>query len=141
MIGLTTDIQEIEVEFNRTLPSDFEDIVVALNGVTFISDETKIKKAGLDYDVELERLAEQAERTGIVVGDEEARTDIVGETDSGIALNGAQITAIKDLAKDVALGNMPRGEAVQMAMLLGLDKETAEKVIPEQGDAEASKIE
>ena len=52
---------EIEIIFNRTIPSEFIEMSAALNSITFISDETKLEKLGMDAEKEAERLAKQKE--------------------------------------------------------------------------------
>lgn len=59
------DTEAVTITYNRTLPSDFEEMVVALNGVDWLTEETKVKKAGLDWEIELERWKAQDERKGI----------------------------------------------------------------------------
>jgi SPP1 family phage portal protein len=52
-------VGEIDIVFNRTKPDDFEDKAPVLNQLTFMSDETKMEKAGLDVEKEKERLEKQ----------------------------------------------------------------------------------
>jgi len=46
---------EIEIKFNRITPSDFEEKVKALNEASFLTEETKVKELGMDWEIELER--------------------------------------------------------------------------------------
>jgi SPP1 family phage portal protein len=48
-----------EIIYNRTLPNDTEDKVVAWNNITFVDTQTKVEQCGLDWDVIKERLAEE----------------------------------------------------------------------------------
>lgn len=48
--------EKVNVRFQRTVPSDVEDLIVILNGVDFISTQTKVEMVGLDWEVEKERL-------------------------------------------------------------------------------------
>ena len=52
---------DIEVVFNRTEPGAFEELAPVLNGLTFISDDTKLEMLGLDVDKEKERMELQKE--------------------------------------------------------------------------------
>jgi hypothetical protein len=56
--------------------------------------------------------------------------------DSGvdaIVLNGAQVTAAKGIASDVAAGNLTRESGIQLIMSLGIPREQAELMVPAQG--------
>jgi SPP1 family phage portal protein len=53
------EIDYVEVVFNRTIPDDFEDKAPVLNQLTFLSDQTKLERLGIDPEVELSRLEEQ----------------------------------------------------------------------------------
>ena len=55
--GKSTD--DVDITFNRSVPSDFEDKLDALSKASFISNQTKVEKAGLDWEVEKKRLEEE----------------------------------------------------------------------------------
>jgi SPP1 family phage portal protein len=57
IVGLP--VGDVDIVYNRTIPDDFEDKATVLNGLTFISDETKIERLGLDKEKEIERLQGQ----------------------------------------------------------------------------------
>jgi len=48
-----------DIVFNRSTPSDLEDIITAVNPATFISDQTKCELSGVDWEIEQKRLEEQ----------------------------------------------------------------------------------
>jgi SPP1 family phage portal protein len=64
LIGEMQSVQNVPVDtvgiiYNRTKPSDLEDKLTALNQITFLSTRTKVELAGLDWETEQERLAEE----------------------------------------------------------------------------------
>ena len=59
--------EPVTMVYERNVPSDLEDRIVALNQATFLSDETKVREAGFDWNTELERLNAQTERVGTEV--------------------------------------------------------------------------
>lgn len=76
------ETNEINIIFNRTVPNDFEDKVVALNGVEFLSQQTKVEKCGIDWDEEKARLEEQEGQGEIFNEDEtEANSQVDQEND------------------------------------------------------------
>ena len=138
LLGMAEKEQaDIEIVFNRTVPSDLEDKIIALNQASFLSTQTKVIQSGFDWEVEQERLKEESigmiDLDGIpALGDEDA----MGITPTGVVLNGAQIQQVAAIASQVAKGELSRPEAIEIVMLLGIDRATAERVIPEQGEAE-----
>jgi len=58
-----------DIVFNRSTPSDMEELITALNPATFISDQTKCEKVGIDWEIESKRLEEQKAVAGYDVGD------------------------------------------------------------------------
>ncbi len=59
---------EVNIIYNRTVPSEIEDKLTALNGITFISDRTKLELSGIDYEQEKKRIDEEFD--GIEVEDD-----------------------------------------------------------------------
>jgi hypothetical protein len=62
--------------------------------------------------------------------------DLDNIQDSGvnaIVLNGAQVTAAKGIASDVAAGLLTRESGIQLIMSLGIPREQAELMVPSQG--------
>ena len=62
--------------------------------------------------------------------------DLDNIQDSGveaIVLNGAQVTAAKGIASDVAAGLLTRESGIQLIMSLGIPREQAELMVPAQG--------
>lgn len=137
-VPLKMPIGEVEIVYKRTMIDDFVDDSVKLATVPFLPDAYKRKYLGVD-EAEVQAMLE-AEGVETEFDLEDRADDVVGKTPTGVVLNGAQIQAISDLAQKVALGELSRPEAVNLAMLLGLDRETAESVIPEQGDAKAADL-
>lgn len=60
MAKMSQPIGDVEVVFNRVLPSDIEDKLQPLAGAPYLSDQTKIELLGLDWAREKERLEAQA---------------------------------------------------------------------------------
>ena len=57
--------EEVVIKFNRTMPSDLEEKIVALTQATFLSNQTKVKESGLDWEEEKIRLEKESiERQG-----------------------------------------------------------------------------
>jgi len=54
------EVGEVDIIYNRTLPSDFEDLAIVLKDITFLSDETKIELLSMDVEKEKLRLEEQS---------------------------------------------------------------------------------
>jgi SPP1 family phage portal protein len=132
--------EEVEVVFKRTMINDFEDKVQALTNATFLSSQTKVEEAGLNWETEKERLSEEALERGLGYGDidtdgiEGADLDVVQESDvKAVVLNGAQVTAAKAIANEVAAGELPRESGIQLVMALGIPREQAEKIVPAEG--------
>lgn len=59
MAAKSLPVADIDIIYNRTIPSDFEDKLQAFVNVDYISRRTKWEKLGLDADQEEERLAEE----------------------------------------------------------------------------------
>ncbi len=51
---------KVTITFNRTIPSDRDELINTLKGVDFLSTETKIEMLGLDVEREKERLENEA---------------------------------------------------------------------------------
>jgi len=52
-------VDDVEIEFHRSMPSDFEDKLDSLSKATFLSNQTKVEKAGLIWEDEKKRLEEE----------------------------------------------------------------------------------
>jgi SPP1 family phage portal protein len=52
-------IGEVNIIFNRSLPSEFEDLATVLKDVGFLSDQTKCEKLGIDWETEKARREEE----------------------------------------------------------------------------------
>lgn len=59
-INKSMQYQPVKIEIERLIPSEFEDKALILNQLTFISDQTKAETLGFDWEIEKERLDEQA---------------------------------------------------------------------------------
>jgi len=59
----------VNIIYNRTLPDDIEDKILALNNCVFLSDETKVELTGLPWEREKKRLQRQREENGIEIDD------------------------------------------------------------------------
>jgi SPP1 family phage portal protein len=55
-----TPVEPVEIVFIRDTINDFEEKIVALNQATFLSMQTKVEEAGLDWEKEKDRLDEEA---------------------------------------------------------------------------------
>jgi SPP1 family phage portal protein len=74
---------ELNIEFIRTTPDDFEDKAPVLSGIPYLSDLTKLEMLGLDAQKEIERLDEQKdanmERFSLEMPDNMDQDDEEGE--------------------------------------------------------------
>jgi hypothetical protein len=72
----------VEINFFRTIPDDFEELAPILNTIQFMSEESKMERLGIDVDKEKKRLGKQrtAKTERIDIGDSEIGLD--PETDS-----------------------------------------------------------
>jgi len=125
--------------FNRSIPSDIEDKVQALSQAeTLLSKETRWEILGIDTEKEKQRMEEEAAARGAEIL-EEFDSEVEGVVDiPGAQLNGAQVTAAVGVAARVAAGELTRESGIALLMSIGVSRSEAEKIIPQQGSAEAS---
>lgn len=132
--------EDVEITFNRTMPSDIEDKLTALANNAFLSSQTKVEMLGLNWEDEKTRLEEESATRQTSYGEIDIEEDIVEgaaiddiEDAPAIVLNGAQIVAAKGIAVDVAAGDLTRDVGVELVIALGIPRKQAEKMVPAQG--------
>jgi hypothetical protein len=146
---IDVDDYKAVVSVKRNMPVDIKsivEVVVALQ--TFVSQESLLEylpnQIVADVQKEIARLeAEAIARMGAMptldgIGDDDSLAgtslDVIEEVEA-IVLNGAQVTAAKAIASEVAQGLLPRESGIQLIMALGIPREQAEAIVPAEGSA------
>ncbi len=139
-IKVAGSVEPVKITFKRDSINDFETKIAALNQATYLSAQTKVEESGFNWEEEKVRLEEEALTRvagyGEITDEELAGTDLDVIEESAadaIVLNGAQITAARGIAVDVANGELTRESGIELVMALGIPREQAEKIVPAQG--------
>jgi SPP1 family phage portal protein len=137
--GVNPEEYITEVTSKRNIPVDeLAKVQIAVQLTGIVSKETILKwlpnSIVPDYEAELARLLEEREMNPLLVDDED--DDVMGS----LSLNGAQISAAQSIVEKVALGELPRPQAIELIVLLGIPREQAERIVPLEAEAVAAGV-